>query len=371
MSHQTCACGRTMHHAAKMCLACRYPGATPAPASPAPPAEPTVDTDRSSRTARNELTSLKARYKEALETIDRQAFELDAINKISTPVDTFAIEPSVGSEGTNEAVVVLVASDWHSEEIVLPERVNYVNEHNSEISKARAIKFFQNGLKLTRLIEAGVKVPTIIVPLLGDFCTNDIHDADNAENNDLMPIDAYLAVQETIASGFQFLLNHSTANIVVPCHSGNHARTTHKTRIAGEKGHSLEYFMYRNLAKQFGAEDRLTFLISEGYHSFLNVYDVLVRWHHGHAIKYQGGVGGLYIPVNKAINQWNKVRHADLDVFGHFHQCRDGGNFISNGSLIGWNSYAEFIKADFEVPKQQMFVIDKKHGLTCNWPIYV
>jgi len=178
-------------------------------------------------------------------------------------------------------------------------------------------------------------------------------------------------VQETIASGFQFLLNHSTANIVVPCHSGNHARTTHKTRIAGEKGHSLEYFMYRNLAKQFGAEDRITFLISEGYHSFLNVYDVLVRWHHGHAIKYQGGVGGLYIPVNKAINQWNKVRHADLDVFGHFHQCRDGGNFISNGSLIGWNSYAEFIKADFEVPKQQMFVIDKKHGRTCNWPIYV
>jgi hypothetical protein len=69
----------------------------------------------------------------------------------------------------------------------------------------------------------------------------------------------------------------------------------------------------------------------------LQIYDVTVRFHHGHSIRYAGGVGGIYIPTNKAIAQWNKGRHADLDVFGHFHQLRDGGNFICNGSLIGYN----------------------------------
>ena len=82
-----------------------------------------------------------------------------------------------------------------------------------------------------------------------------------------------------------------------------------------------------------------------------------------------GGVGGIYIPTNKAIGQWNKGRNVDLDVFGHFHQARDGGNFICNGSIIGYNAFAVSIKADFEAPRQQLFLIDSKHGRTCTWPI--
>lgn len=365
-----CACGRSMHHSSRQCALCRYAGEPVDSVSPA--SVPTIDTDRASRKASAEIHGLRSRYKEALETIDRQQVELDAVNQISQPIEQFVIVPSEGSVGDNEATVFLTASDWHSEEIVHPERVNGVNEHNSEISRFRAINFFQNGLKLTRLIEAGVKVPNIVLPLLGDFCTNDIHDADNAENNDLLPIDAYLRVQETLTSGIDFLLNHTTAKIQVPCHSGNHARTTHKTHLASEKGHSLEYFMYRNLARHYAsANDRIEFLIAEGHHSFMECYGLTIRFHHGHAIKYNGGVGGIHIPANKAVAQWNRVRTADLDVFGHFHQSNAGSRFISNGSLIGWNSFAEFIKADYEVPQQQMFVIDKKHGRTCHWPIYV
>lgn len=92
---------------------------------------------------------------------------------------------------------------------------------------------------------------------------------------------------------------------------------------------------------------------------------------HGHAIRYGGGVGGIYIPINKAIAQWDKSERADLTVFGHFHQQRDGGNFICNGSLIGYSSFAQSIKADFEKPKQCLFLIDSKRGKTCTWPILV
>jgi hypothetical protein len=106
-------------------------------------------------------------------------------------------------------------------------------------------------------------------------------------------------------------------------------------------------------------------------HSYLQVYDTTIRFQHGHAIKYGGGVGGIYIPVNKAIAQWNKARHADLDVFGHFHQQRDGGNFVVNGSLIGYNAFAMSIKADYEQPKQALFLMDKKRGRTCLWPLFL
>jgi hypothetical protein len=94
-----------------------------------------------------------------------------------------------------------------------------------------------------------------------------------------------------------------------------------------------------------------------------------IRFHHGHAINYQGGIGGIFIPAFKAISQWDKARPVDLDLFGHFHQCKDGGKFLSNGSLIGFNAYALSIKADYEEPKQQLFMIDKNRGRTCTWPI--
>ena len=77
----------------------------------------------------------------------------------------------------------------------------------------------------------------------------------------------------------------------------------------------------------------------------------------------------MFTPTYTSIDDWNKAKRADLDVFGHFHQLRDGGNFICNGSLIGYNAYAMSIKAHFEPPKQTLFLMDKKRGRTCTWPI--
>jgi hypothetical protein len=169
--------------------------------------------------------------------------------------------------------------------------------------------------------------------------------------------------------GLEFLLEHSKLKFVVPCHSGNHARTTRTTRFGAENGHSLEYLMYLHLQTHFKGNERVEFRVSEGYHSYLEVYGKTVRLHHGHAINYQGGIGGIFIPAFKAISQWDKARQADLDLFGHFHQSKDGGKFVCNGSLIGFNSYALSIKADYEPPKQNLILLDKQRGRTCTWPI--
>jgi hypothetical protein len=129
--------------------------------------------------------------------------------------------------------------------------------------------------------------------------------------------------------------------------------------------------MYHNMAMCFENEPRVQFVIGEGYHTYLTIYDKLVRFHHGHAIKYKGGVGGVYIPLNSAITQWNKAKFAYLDVLGHWHQQRDGGNFMINGSIIGYSAYSLFIKAEYEEPKQLFFLIDRDRGKTIVAPILV
>jgi hypothetical protein len=37
--------------------------------------------------------------------------------------------------------------------------------------------------------------------------------------------------------------------------------------------------------------------------------------------------------------------------------------------MIGYNSFALSIKADYEKPRQALFLMDKKRGRTCLWPI--
>lgn len=316
-----------------------------------------------------ELSTLRAKYAHALSTIERHETDAAAFKQLSIGASTCVIKPHHGS-GTSEATPVLVASDWHIEERVGGE-VGGLNTYNLAIAKERATRFFTAGLRLIQLLQQDVTIHTAVLALLGDFITNQIHGAENAETNQLTPTEAIVLAQGLIISGIEFLLNHSTLRLVIPCHSGNHARTSIRTRFAAENGHSLEYLMYLHLAAYFRSEPRVTFIVPEGMHSYLKVYDTTIRFHHGHAVKYGGGVGGIFIPTYKAISQWNKARQADLDVFGHFHQSKDGGNFLCNGSLIGYNAFALSIKADFETPRQTLFLIDKRRGRTCNWPILV
>ncbi len=354
-------CGGPLHRGNEMCRTCREqpPGTRIAPATH-------LAIDREKKRSRAELDILKAKYKEAIQKIEHHERDLETFRTINSGIETFAIEPKKSSK-TSEATVVAVASDWHVEENVGAE-VGGLNIYNLSIAKARAVAFFQNTLRLTNLLAQDVTISTMILALLGDFISGAIHDelSDNAEE---LPMHALTTAQSFITSGIEFLLKNSKLNFVIPCHSGNHARTTHKTHFSNENGHSLEYLMYLALANYFRHEKRIKFIVPAGMHSYVQVYDTTIRFQHGHAIKYGGGVGGIYVPVNKAIAQWNKGRHADLDAFGHFHQMRDGGNFICNGSMIGYSAFALSIKADFEKPKQALFLIDKKRGRTCTWPI--
>lgn len=358
-------CGGPLYRGSPRCKACHIKR------QPAPPVPVVaqIAADREKQRTAGELTSLRRKYDEATRIIDRQERELRSMNVLNQGLDTFTIEARKGTR-TSEGTVVIVASDWHIEENVGAE-VGGLNLYNVEIAKARAKQFFQGSARLVALLQQDITIETIVLALLGDFITNDIHD-DFLDINEQQPMHALVTAQNFLISGIEFLLaNTSVANIIIPCHSGNHARTTKTTRFASENGHSLEYLLYLHLASHFRLEPRIQFIIPEGMHSYLKVYDMTLRFQHGHAMKYHGGVGGIYIPVNKTIAQLNKARHADIDIFGHFHQLRDGGNFICNGSLIGYNAYALANHFDFEKPKQALFLVDSKRGKTCTWPVLV
>lgn len=286
------------------------------------------------------------------------------------PIATYVIRPTASTR-VGEATLWWVGSDWHIEEHVDAAAVNGLNHYDLDESKRRAGLFFTRGLRLMQMFQRDVAIPQVVMPLIGDMISGSIHE-DLAESNLLPPVDAALRWVSYITSGLTLLLAETKAagtQFFLPCHTGNHGRMTKDRRIQTEAGNSLERLMYSLVQAHFRNEPRLRFDISTAYHSFVESYGHITRVHHGHSIRYWGGVGGPTISINKAIAEWNTARPAHLDVFGHLHQYIDHDTFVANGSMIGWNAYAIAVKAKFQKPKQALFLIDKKRGKSVSAPI--
>lgn len=267
--------------------------------------------------------------------------------------------------GKSEAVAFAVASDWHVEETVEAKSVNNLNKFNLQIAEERINRFFQRIARMTEIQRSGAKIDDLVLVLGGDLMTGYIHE-ELQETNALSPTETVLWLIDRLTSGIDFL-SKNFERITIPCVYGNHGRTTKKPRHGTGATNSYEWMMYHVLAKHL--QGKAEFSISDGYHLYLDVAGKTVRIHHGDGLKYQGGIGGLTIPVEKAIASWNKGISADLDVFGHWHQSQQNPKWICNGSLIGHNAYSIAIKAPFEKPSQTYFLLDKRHGRTVTAPI--
>lgn len=327
-----------------------------------------VKKDISFLSSKLESGDLKKRYKASLEAIQALSKEVEAIHEIRQSEDTHTIVEE--KSDPSEATAVILASDWHIEELVDPKTINGLNKFNLKIAEQRANNFFVNSAKLVRGFQRDIKIKNTVLWLGGDFISSNIHE-ELLENTCLRPIEAIKKAQAMIIAGINYLLKNTNCNLTIPTSSGNHGRIGKTIHISTEQGNSLENYMYCNLAQHFANEKRVKFLVSTGYHIYLKIYGFNLRIHHGHQLKFLGGSGGLTIPVNKAIAQWNKGKKADLDLFGHWHQRLDGGNFLANGSLIGYNAYALSIKASYEPPSQTFFLLDKLRGKSIVAPIFL
>ncbi len=327
-----------------------------------------VQEDRKQLDAAEKAKESNARYRESLRELRAKDAQLEALLKLKETPQSFIVKATEGGK-KYEATAVTVASDWHYEEEVRSGTVNGLNRFNLDIADQRISNFFANDIKLIKGASKESIIKTHVLALLGDFISGNIHESIK-ETALLDPMDAILHVQSRLVAGIRLLLNELPQDLVIVCHSGNHARITKKVHAATENGNSLEYFMYRTMQDIFADEKRVKFIVAEGYHTYLDIYQWKFRFHHGHSINYGGGVGGLLIPARKAVLNWNMALPVDYDVFGHFHQqMLDAGNIITNGSLIGYNTYALRIKASYEPPRQGFFLVHQKYGKTASHAI--
>ncbi len=272
-----------------------------------------------------------------------------------------------------EATPLILASDWHIEEPVRPEQVAGRNRYNLEIAARRMERFFEAarwGINHQRQVP--FKIRDAILWIGGDIITNFLH-ADNIESNLLHPTEAILMAQAALISGISYLLEDpEIEQLVIPCNDGNHGRLTEKRRAGTRIENSLEVFLYAQLAMHFSSEPRVKFILPTSQFTFLDdVYGRTIRFLHGDVFNYHGGVGGITIPLFRALARWESVKHADLTCMGHWHQRICLPSVMVNGSLIGYNAYAMSGGFPFEPPVQSMRMLVPSRFCSSDIPLFV
>jgi hypothetical protein len=312
----------------------------------------------------SELKSKLARSEQKRKLAETAVEELEAIDEFRKGLGGdggASFEPFVPKKPSGTATGIICLNDWHCEETVDPNTINGLNTFDLSIAEKRIKRVAERTLRLLDAQRRLSNIRDLVVWLGGDLVSGFIHD-DLVEGNSLSPIDACIWAKSQIIGVLDYWLEHGDlSSITVPESIGNHGRTTKKPRISTAANHSFEYWMYHNIADIFAArgEKRVRFKIEKGYHNWLDIQGKRVRFHHGDWIKYQGGVGGITIPVNKAINEWNKAQKADYDFFGHWHQHEKHRRWTACNCLIGYSAYALSIKAEYSEPSQTFAVFDR------------
>ena len=309
---------------------------------------------------RAELATCRNRYKAALAQIDRERDRADALVSLQGLQSAKCKPLTKTGKGTKHAATMaLLISDVHCEETVRPETVNGTNSFDLDVCDARLAELRERFLEMLAHERRLADIDRVVVWLGGDMISGMIH-PELAEENSLHPLAAIRWVGERLR-GIIDVIADNAAEVIVATSCGNHGRTTEKLRT-NEADTSYEHHLYLTMR---AAESRanVRWHIGEGHLNYLDLDGFVVRFCHGHAIRFQGGIGGIHVPLKKAIAAWDTTTRADLTCLGHWHQFSVGRNYVSNGSVIGPSAYSVRIKAEGgEHPCQAAFVIDHERN---------
>jgi hypothetical protein len=320
---------------------------------------------------RRDLADARKRNKVLLERVVSLEDQLE----ILAGAREMRIDPIVprerGDGPKHEATAVFLVSDLHLEEEVRPERVNNLNRFNLEIARLRMRRLAERQRWFLDRQREDFTIRDVVLWLGGDMFTGHLH-PDNIESTLLPPPAAFAFAKQLIGDCIRVILEDDRIErLIVPCNDGNHSRLTKDLRASTRVDHSLETLMYGMLADDFRGDPRVQFEIAQGDRLYTEIYGHTVRWTHGAEVRGGAGIGGIMIPLYRAMARWETERRASITCVGHFHQRISLSDLEMNGSLIGDSPYARRIGARFQEPTQSAFIVDARRGKGVSAPLWV
>lgn len=324
---------------------------------------------------RDRVRELEAQLRAArASTIDEEYVKRKIIKLAETDPNPPAWLTTTPKRGEVPGVPLLFASDWHWGEVVDARQVNGVNSYDVAIAQERARSLVNVAIELLRTHLADQRYPGIVFALGGDMVSGDIHEELSVTNEtEIMPvvIDLFGVLIWCISK-----LADEFGNVFVPCVTGNHGRITQKMRSKGRAFTSFDWLIYQLLARNFENDPRVRFLIPDGPDAFFKVYGHRYLLSHGDQFKGGDGMIGALGPIIRGDHR-KRSRNGQIDLeydtllIGHWHQLIQMQRVVVNGSLKGYDEYANSWNFPFEPPRQALWITHPEFGITFSSPVLV
>lgn len=272
-------------------------------------------------------------------------------------------------------IPVTIWSDFHWGEVVDPAQVFNVNQYNMKTARERLRTVVDKTISLCYDHMVSPSYPGIVLMLGGDMVSGDIHEELEITNE--MPSGPVLIdLLENLIAGIDKFADKFGKVWVIGV-AGNHGRTNKKPRFKNRQYTNYDWMIYQLLRNYFKKDDRIKFLIPNGADAQFSVYGTRFFLTHGDNLGTNGGDGiiGLLGPVMRGDFKIRNIQGAignpyDVMVIGHWHQYMALPKLIVNGSLKGYDEYANLkLRTRPEPPQQALFFVNRSHGIVCHWPV--
>ena len=320
-----------------------------------------------------EIKSLKKKLEQAVKDYETLSDAYDiALNLKSSPAnDCLPVIPK-NEKLKQEATAIIQISDGHFGKIVVPSTVNGLNEYNPEIAKRRMAVCAENTIKLIKKERQDIAIDNLVIILGGDFLENSQLHSHSEMITSMSPMEETLFARDILRNYIKSVLDSAKfKKVVVVCTRGNHSRITHKMNASVDYKMNYETILYNVLKEDFKSEKNVEWSIPDSEIAEVDVYGFTLRAIHGHQVKFQGGVGGLTIPLNKYIMRMDQISKASFNFVHHYHNLSyPTNNTTVNGSIVGYDPYALSIGCSYQPPMQSFQLLDANRGITIKAPIF-
>ena len=228
--------------------------------------------DKKLATYKAELAYYKKLYTQVISSDAKKDLIVDAIKAYAPTFDAVKIQPPKHKGKSSEAqVMVAVLTDTHVGEQVFSPQVMQMNTYDYEVFNRRLSGWAMQVINLANYRRNICPINELMVPMLGDMISGDIHEELSRTNIDNCMMQM-LNTAHSIAQALMFLAPHFKT-ITVPCVVGNHGRMTRKPPMK-DKYMDWDYLAYQCMAAFCANQKNIHFDIPK---SFAHVVDIAGR----------------------------------------------------------------------------------------------
>jgi len=340
--------------------------------------------DKKVEVLKAEVKLWKKLYEKSIQETAKKDLIVDAIHTFTPAFDNVPlILPKKTTHIRSRQIVVAPLSDTHVGDNVQAEQLGGLNAYSIDIFNRRLFGWTNLLLQLVELRRNNVPIDTLVIPMLGDMISGDIHDELARTNIDNCM--GQMIRGANLISQALMLLAPNFEKIHVPCVVGNHGRMTRKPPMK-DKYMDWDYMLYQWVAAFCRNQSNITFDISKSFVSSFKVFDKTVLIMHGDSIVGAGSGQAILKAVAgmRSVFQYQKTAKGDETyipsefdsvMMGHFHKVDEydigTGEVHICGTMKGVDEFAMQRLHVATRPKQIVTYWHPDHGCVGKETIYL